>query len=110
VISNISYVEIGSADATKTSGFFSELFNWPYNPMGSNGGYYNMPDIKAGLHDQDPAPQFYVYFAVPDIEVAIAKVRALDGEADGAINDEPGFGRFCNCKAPGGIFFGLHQK
>lgn len=25
----------------------------------------------------------------------------------GAINDEPGFGRFCNCTAPGGISFGL---
>jgi uncharacterized protein len=109
-MSTVSYLEIGSGDAAKTSVFFAQLFGWPFNPMENNGGWYDTPGMKAGLHDQNPNPQFYVFFAVPDLEGAIESVRTLGGETDGKINDEPGFGRFCNCIAPGGLAFGLHQK
>jgi uncharacterized protein len=109
-MSQVSYLEIGSADAKATSTFFAELFGWPFNPMNNNGGWFQAPDLKAGLHDQNPNPQMYVFFAVENLETAIAHVRTLGGQTDGNINDEPGFGRFCNCQAPGGIAFGLHQK
>jgi uncharacterized protein len=36
------------------------------------------------------------------------RVRAAGGEAE-AVVDEPGFGRFVNCRDPGGIRFGLHR-
>jgi uncharacterized protein len=110
-MSQVSYLEIGSGDAAQTSAFFASLFNWPFNPMGNNdGGWFQTPAIKAGLHGQNPSPQIYVFFAVEDLDAAIAKVRACGGETDGKIDDEPGFGRFCNCMAPGGIAFGLQQK
>jgi uncharacterized protein len=109
-MSTVSYLEIGSGDAANTSGFFAKLFGWPFNPMGNNGGYFEAGGIRAGLHDQNPNPQIYVFFAVADLETAIEQVRTLGGETDGKINDEPGFVRFVNCVAPGGIAFGLHQK
>jgi uncharacterized protein len=109
-MSTVSYLEIGSGNAAQTSSFFAQLFNWPFNPMGQNGGWFAAPELKAGLHDQNPNPQIFVFFAVPDMAAAIAQVLALGGQTDGKINDEPSFGRFCNCMAPGGIAFGLHQK
>jgi hypothetical protein len=60
------------------------------------------------VHGEDPSPQIYVYFNVSDIEAAAARVRSAGGEAEEP-TDEPGFGRFVNCRDPGGIRFGLHQ-
>jgi len=45
---------------------------------------------------------------VSHLEAAAARVRAAGGEADEP-TDEPGFGRFVNCRDPGGIRFGLDQ-
>jgi predicted enzyme related to lactoylglutathione lyase len=36
--------------------------------------------------------------------------REAGGEADPPAPEEPGFGRFSNCRDPQGIRFGLHQK
>ncbi|EDX82400.1 hypothetical protein S7335_846 [Synechococcus sp. PCC 7335] len=36
-------------------------------------------------------------------------MKELGGEAESLGPEEPGFGRFCNCKDPQGIRFGLHQ-
>jgi len=44
----------------------------------------------------------------PDLEVAIADVNRL---GSGKVpTDEPGFGRFCICRDPQGLRFGLHQR
>jgi hypothetical protein len=64
--------------------------------------------MKAGTHGDDPSPQIYVYFNVSDLGAAAERVRAAGGEAD-EIAEEPGFGRFVNCRAPGGVQFGLHE-
>ena len=66
------------------------------------------PTIKAGLHGNEKTPQMYVYFHVADLDAAAARVKAAGGEAS-EIKDEGEFGRFVNCKDPGGIRFGLHQ-
>ncbi len=100
----ISFIEIGSSDAAATRSFFSAVFGWPSH----DDAWLQTPTIKAGTHGEDPAPQIYAYFHVLDLLAAAERVRALGGEA-GAITDEPGFGRFVNCRAPGGVQFGLHQ-
>jgi predicted enzyme related to lactoylglutathione lyase len=69
--------------------------------------WFQTPSIKAGLHGNEKTPQIYVYFAVADLDEAAARVRAAGGEAS-EIKDEGEFGRFVNCKDPGGILFGLH--
>jgi predicted enzyme related to lactoylglutathione lyase len=100
----VSFLEIGSGDAAATQAFFGAVFGWPCH----DNAWFQTPSIKAGTHGSDPAPQIYVYFHVTDLDAAAARVRAAGGEAR-EIKDEPGFGRFVNCKDPGGIRFGLHR-
>ncbi|MEO1300183.1 MAG: VOC family protein [Cyanobacteria bacterium J06636_16] len=108
--SEVSYLELGAKDPKASRLFFEQLLNWPFHPMGNEGeGYFQTPTIKAGLHGNDPEPQILVFFSVPDLAIAIARVVELGGEADTPSPVEPGFGQFCICLDPQGIRFGLHQ-
>jgi predicted enzyme related to lactoylglutathione lyase len=105
----VSYIEIGAGDAGKTRSFLGQLFGWDFHPMGTGPeGWFETPSIKAGLHGNDPEPGILVFFSVPDLEITIAKVRELGGDASEPI-EEPGFGRFSTCRDPQGIRFGLHR-
>jgi predicted enzyme related to lactoylglutathione lyase len=101
---HVSFLEIGSGDVAASRRFFGAVFGWPLHDE----AWFQTPTLKAGTHGDDPAPQIYVYFNVCDLEAAAARVRAAGGDAE-APTDEPGFGRFVNCRDPGGIRFGLHQ-
>jgi uncharacterized protein len=105
VSGSVSYLEIGSGDVVATRKFFGEIFGWPCH----DDAWLETPDLKAGTHGDDPVPQIYVYFQVDDLPAAIARVKSAGGEASDP-TDEPGFGSFSNCRAPGGITFGLHRK
>ena len=100
----VTYLEIGSTNAAATRAFFGAVFGWPCH----DNAWFQTPALKAGLHGEDPAPQIYVYFGVSDLEATAARVRAAGGDAE-PVTEEPGFGRFVNCRDPGGIRFGLHQ-
>lgn len=105
----ISHIEIGASTGAQTTSFFSALFAWHYEPMGEGGGVFEAPTCKAGVHPGDPNPGIVVYFAVADIVEAAARVQQLGGHAGDISPNEPGFGRFCPCKDPEGVIFGLHQ-
>ena len=108
--SEISYIEIGVADASKSRTFLQAMFGWEFNAHGQGAnGWFQTPTVKAGLHGDDPSQGFSVFFAVPDIEAAIGKVKDLGGTAEPP-SDEPGFGKFCMCRDPQGLAFGLHEK
>ena len=104
-----TYLEIGTKNSPASAEFFKAVFDWTYTGAGQDGGWFQTPTIRVGLHGDDPQPQIVVYFSVPDLEAAIARVRAAGGHADEPGPHEPGFGRFCNCRDPGGVPFGLHQ-
>ena len=107
---DVSHIEIGAIQAGVAGAFLSQLFGWTYHPMGEEGeGWLEAPSLKIGIHGNDPSLQMHVYFKVTDIEAAVVQVKALGGETE-KIVDEPGFGRFCNCRDPQGIRFGLHQR
>ena len=108
---DISFLELGStaADTTKSQAFFAAVFGWQAHPMPQGGSWFQGPRIRVGLHGNDPGPQIYVFFAVPDLDAAIESVRHAGGYVDPAITHEPDFGRFANCRDPLGIPFGLHQ-
>jgi predicted enzyme related to lactoylglutathione lyase len=109
---DVSFIELGSSesDTTKSGPFFQKVFGWHFHPMPQGGGWFQAPRIRVGLHGNDPGQQIYVFFEVPNLEEAIATVRAAGGEADPPMSEEPGFGRFSNCRDPQGIRFGLHQR
>jgi predicted enzyme related to lactoylglutathione lyase len=99
----VSFLEIGSADAAALRAFFGAVFGWPSH----DDAWMQGPTMKVGTHGDDPAPQIYVYFNVADLEEATEQVRFAGGQTE-APTDEPGFGRFVNCVGPGGLAFGLH--
>ncbi len=108
-----SFVEMGSGDPSKTSRFFSRLFGWRYHAVdqenAAGGGWFEAEGGKVGLHGADAQWGAVPYFPVDNIEAAVARVRSLGGWAEDFIADEPDFGRFCNCKDPQGLRFGLHE-
>lgn len=104
-----AYLEIGAPDDENARTFFESLFGWPFTAM-ENGGWFDTGEIKAGLHGKDDRPAIIVYFDVPDIEVAVSRVRQLGGTAADPTPEEPGFGRFATCTDPQGIRFGLRQE
>lgn len=105
---SVSFIEMGSGNVEATASFFSALFGWPFHPMEDKGGWFEAPGGKVGLHGGDPNWGMVPYLKVSDIETATAQVQQLGGEAE-AIVQEDGFGRFCNCRDPQGMRFGLHQ-
>jgi uncharacterized protein len=110
MLNDVSYLEIGTKEAAASHVFFEQLFGWNFYAMGNDGeGWFQTPSIKVGLHGNDPEPQCLIFFNVPDLIAAIATVKELGGETDEPGPDEPGFGRFCVCRDPQGVRFGLHQ-
>ncbi len=108
--SEVSYIEIGTKDAEPSRTFFEQLFGWSFHPMGNDGeGWFQTPSVRAGLHGNDPEPQLFIFFSVPDLMSAVTQVKELGGQADDISPDEPGFGQFCTCRDPQGVRFGLHQ-
>ncbi|WP_299507580.1 VOC family protein [uncultured Roseobacter sp.] len=103
-----AYLEIGAPNDEQARAFFEKLFEWQFTPM-ENGGWFDTGEIKTGLHGKDDRPAIVVYFDVPNIEAAVAKVRQLGGTADNPTPEEPGFGRFSTCIDPQGVRFGLRQ-
>jgi len=104
----VSFVEIGTPDLKVAGKFLGQLFDWPFTPMGEAGeGWFQTPGMRAGMH-QEANPKFYVFFNVPDLTAAISRVLELGGHAEKP-TEEAGFGKFCNCRTPDGLEFGLHQ-
>lgn len=110
MIGTVSYLEIGAPDARSSQAFFRQLFDWPFTPTERPGeGWFQGPGLTLGLHGDDPTPQMLVFFQVPDMPAALARLRALGGQADEPGATEPGFGVFCLGVDPQGVRFGLHQ-
>ncbi len=106
-----SHIEIGAPDPGAAGNFFTQLFGWSFHAMGDGGeGWFETPTLRAGIHRERETSRIDVYFRVPDLFAAIARVKELGGHADEPGPEEPGFGRFCNCRTPDGVRFGLHQS
>ncbi len=106
----VTHIEIGSATGAKSPSFFTKLFGWTFESWGEAGGVFSTPACNVGLQANDPTPQMIVYFSVTNIEQAAKQVVELGGAAGDISAEETGFGRFCTCKDPEGVAFGLHQK
>jgi predicted enzyme related to lactoylglutathione lyase len=71
------------------------------------------PTLSGGLHGGDEGATAMTFFAVDDIEAALAKVIELGGSRDGYGGDDPPeptqWGRFAICRDDQGSLFGLHE-
>jgi predicted enzyme related to lactoylglutathione lyase len=105
-----SFLELGVPRGAPARDFFRDLLGWDFRQMGDDNFAARTPTLEIGVHNGDEDRCFVVYFAVPDIEAAAERVRALGGKADPPGPAQPGFGRFTECRDPQGVRFGLHQR
>jgi predicted enzyme related to lactoylglutathione lyase len=112
----ISFFELGVGDAAAGRAFYEGLFAWKFatGPSG-NGWQLTTPGVPGGMHPNDAGGGPYLFFAVDDMDAALARVRELGGEILPDMGGEETaesiarFGRFKFCKDDQGSSFGLHQ-
>jgi uncharacterized protein len=111
----LAFLELGVEDAEKGRAFYEGLFGWSFEPGPSGQGWViQTPNVRAGMHPGDRGAAPYVFFAVDDIDEAVARVRELGGTVDemdveGDDASQARFGRFKLCRDDQGSPFGLHQ-
>lgn len=113
----LTYFEIGVADAERARAFYGGLFGWQLEPAVSGNGYgVSTRTIPGGINGSGEGTSPQMYFSVPDIEAAMEQVRELGGRADSLEGvaevpeeDTVSFGRFALCHDDQGFWFGLHQ-
>lgn len=112
----LAFFEIGVANAEKGRAFYEGLFGWTFETGPSGGGFsIRAPNMPGGMHGGDPSAAPYVFFAVDDMDAAVARVRELGGEVEamdveGDAESVARFGRFKLCRDDQGSTFGLHQR
>ena len=110
-----TFFEMGVADTARARTFYSSLFDWQLEPVPSAGSYrISTPAIPGGMHGNDEGAGALVFFRVPDLEPAMARVRDLGGQAEALESRADGlregsFVRFALCHDDQGSPFGLHQ-
>jgi uncharacterized protein len=111
----LSFFELGVADAERGRVFYESLFGWRLRPGPGHGFVIDTPSVPGGMHGNDGGASPYVFFAVDDIDAAIERVRDLGGsieeiDAEGDSEESVAeFGRFKLCRDDQGSAFGLHQ-
>ncbi|HWK28149.1 MAG TPA: VOC family protein [Solirubrobacter sp.] len=111
----ISFFELGVADAERGRAFYAGLFGWAFATGPSGAGWHiTTPSVPGGMHPGDPGASPYLFFAVDDMDAALARVRSLGGEiVDMGLSDSSEtvarFGRFEFCRDDQGSPFGLHE-
>jgi predicted enzyme related to lactoylglutathione lyase len=115
VSGELSWFELGVGDTDRARAFYGGVFGWTFEPVAdSTGSTISTPNVPGGLHGGDQGASPLVFFGVADIDGAVARVRALGGEADELDADagdvkQRTFGRFALCRDDQGSGFGIHQ-
>lgn len=109
----LSFFEIGVGDVARARAFYGELFGWKFEDF-REGATIETPNLHGGIHGGDEGASPYVFFAVDDMDAALAKVRELGGRVEqevgeGGEDGDSGFGRFIICADDQGSHFGLHE-
>lgn len=109
----LSFFEIGVGDVQRARSFYGELFGWEFEDFGG-GAQISTPNVPGGMHGGDEGASPYAFFAVDDLDAAVARVRELGGSAEHVGQDESEetvarFGRFMFCTDDQGSRFGLHE-
>jgi uncharacterized protein len=103
---DLVYFVVSVPDAERGKAFYGELFGWEFVPGNVQGGFQvSNSQPPGGLFGggENRSPQ--VWFAVDDLEAALAKVTDLGGEAGEPEEIESGF--MASCRDDQGSEFNL---
>jgi hypothetical protein len=108
----IVHYEISASDVDRAQSFWNGLFGWQFGASVMPDSEYRMAQasdqLGVALSSYGDPGHPNVYFAVDDIDAAIAKVRDLGGTAEGKM-PVPMQGWFTSCKDTEGNEFSLWQ-
>lgn len=109
----VTFFELGVGEVEGGKAFYGELFGWDFEPGPGDGFAIATGSVPGGLHGGDPGGGPYLFFAVDDLEEALARVEELGGSVvdnvDGDESEVTRFGRFRLCRDDQGSPFGLHE-
>jgi uncharacterized protein len=111
----VAFFELGVGDPERGRVFYEGLFGWKLERGPSGDGFaIGTPNVPGGMHGGDDGAAPYLFFAVDDMDAAVARVRKLGGEVEdidveGDAESVARFGRFKLCRDDQGSPFGLRQ-
>ncbi|WP_100444825.1 VOC family protein [Glycomyces xiaoerkulensis] len=106
---NVTYFEVPGNDIAATERFWSELFGWTFYE-GNFPGYSMIqgPEPMGGAPHDESSPRPRIYFAVEDLDAAVARVRKLGGTTEDPVAIPSGV--FAHCTDDQGVEFSLFQE
>ena len=116
-----SWLELMTTDAPAAMRFYQDVFKWQPSEamdMGELGQYqmFNRPHGMIGGMMNTPKelahvrPNWGIYFRVPDINAAVATIKANGGQILNGPMEVPGGDWIVNAMDPQGAAFSLHAK
>ena len=120
-VGEASWHELMTTDAAAAMKFYSDVFGWRATEsvdMGPMGKYqmFNRPHgMIGGMMNTPPEmaavpPMWTIYFRVPDINEAAARIKANGGTITNGPQEVPGGDWIVNAVDPQGAHFALHAK
>jgi len=116
----VAWHELLTTDDEGGWSFYHALFGWTHTEtmdMGEHGAYRMFTTAEAGtrprggmmrLPDKEGHPGWLYYFTVPDLDAAVAKLKAGGGQLMNGPMEVPGGDRVAQCTDPQGAWFALH--
>jgi predicted enzyme related to lactoylglutathione lyase len=120
-IGDASWHELMTTDAPAAMTFYQHVFGWQPSEamdMGPMGKYqmFNRPHgMIGGMMNKPPQmanvpSNWQIYFRVPDVDAATAKIKTIGGQLLNGPTDVPGGDRVASVMDPQGAAFGLHAR
>ena len=120
-VGEASWHELMTTDATAAMAFYRDVFGWQPSEaldMGPMGTYqmFNRPHgMIGGMMNRPPEmahvpPLWQIYFRVPDMDAAVARITAHGGSILNGPMEVPGGSRIVNAMDPQGAAFSLHAQ
>jgi predicted enzyme related to lactoylglutathione lyase len=106
---DLVYFVVGVPDAGRGQAFYGALLGWRFSRGNVPDGHHLVGVTPpGGLQGRPGDPAVLVYFGVPSLAEALARVRALGGEA-GEIQASAAGGHYAHCRDDQGTAFGLYE-